>query len=75
LATCLITVDNIINSQKITFENGCFGCTEAIFETLKGVKILASGCMGGYTENPIIKLIAMRIPGMPGSYKLNMMPM
>ena len=41
--------------QKITFGNGCFWCTEAIFETLKGVKSVASGYMGGRTENPTYK--------------------
>jgi peptide-methionine (S)-S-oxide reductase len=41
--------------QKITFGNGCFWCTEAIFETLKGVKSVASGYMGGHTKNPTYK--------------------
>ena len=38
--------------QKITFGNGCFWCTEAIFQTLKGVHSVASGYMGGQTPNP-----------------------
>jgi peptide-methionine (S)-S-oxide reductase len=41
--------------EKITFGNGCFWCTEAIFETLKGIKNLASGYMGGHTKNPAYK--------------------
>ncbi|MFI5159353.1 MAG: peptide-methionine (S)-S-oxide reductase MsrA [Sphingobacteriales bacterium] len=41
-----------MNIQKITFGNGCFWCTEAIFKTLKGVKNATSGYMGGYTKNP-----------------------
>jgi peptide-methionine (S)-S-oxide reductase len=41
--------------QKITFGNGCFWCTEAIFETVKGVKSVASGYMGGHTKNPTYK--------------------
>ncbi|MDB5112479.1 MAG: msrA [Mucilaginibacter sp.] len=41
-----------MNTQKITFANGCFWCTEAIFQTLKGVKSVTSGYMGGHTENP-----------------------
>jgi peptide-methionine (S)-S-oxide reductase len=44
-----------MNIQAITFGNGCFWCTEAIFETLKGVKSVASGYMGGHTENPTYK--------------------
>ena len=38
--------------QKITFGNGCFWCTEAIFQTLKGVKSVTSGYMGGHIPNP-----------------------
>jgi peptide-methionine (S)-S-oxide reductase len=41
-----------MNIQKITFGNGCFWCTEAIFKTLKGVKKATSGYMGGHTKNP-----------------------
>jgi peptide-methionine (S)-S-oxide reductase len=44
-----------MNLQKITFGNGCFWCTEAIFETVKGVKSVASGYMGGHTKNPTYK--------------------
>jgi peptide-methionine (S)-S-oxide reductase len=44
-----------MNLKKITFGNGCFWCTEAIFESLKGVKKVASGYMGGGTENPSYK--------------------
>src|ERR1700676_1333278 len=38
--------------QKITFGNGFFWCTEAIFQTLKGVRSVTSGYMGGHTKNP-----------------------
>jgi peptide-methionine (S)-S-oxide reductase len=41
-----------MNLQKITFANGCFWCTEAIFQALKGVKSVTSGYMGGHTQNP-----------------------
>ncbi len=41
-----------MNIQKITFGNGCFWCTEAIFQTLKGVKSVTSGYMGGDKPNP-----------------------
>lgn len=44
-----------MNIQKITLGNGCFWCTEAIFETVKGVKSLTSGYMGGHTKNPTYK--------------------
>ena len=35
-----------------TFGTGCFWCTEAIFEQLKGVLKVTSGYMGGNQENP-----------------------
>jgi peptide-methionine (S)-S-oxide reductase len=38
-----------------TFGTGCFWCTEAIFEELKGVKSAVSGYSGGHTENPSYK--------------------
>jgi peptide-methionine (S)-S-oxide reductase len=38
-----------------TFANGCFWCTEAIFEELKGVKSAVSGYSGGHTKNPTYK--------------------
>jgi peptide-methionine (S)-S-oxide reductase len=41
-----------MNIQKITLGNGCFWCTEAIFQTVKGVKGQVSGYMGGHIKNP-----------------------
>lgn len=38
-----------------TFGNGCFWCTEAVFQRLKGVKSVVSGYMGGKTKNPTYK--------------------
>lgn len=35
-----------------TFANGCFWCTEAVFEELDGVISAESGYTGGQTENP-----------------------
>ncbi len=41
-----------MNLQRITFANGCFWCTEAIFQAVKGVHRVTSGYMGGHTLNP-----------------------
>jgi peptide-methionine (S)-S-oxide reductase len=38
--------------QTIIFGGGCFWCTEAIFQMLKGVSKVESGYAGGAMENP-----------------------
>jgi peptide-methionine (S)-S-oxide reductase len=40
------------NLQIATFGSGCFWCTEAIFERVKGVKSVVSGYSGGSVPNP-----------------------
>src|ERR1051326_3422029 len=43
------------DTEVATFANGCFWCTEAIFEELDGVISAVSGYSGGHTENPSYK--------------------
>lgn len=43
------------NLEPATFGSGCFWCTEAIFERVKGVKKVISGYSGGTVENPTYK--------------------
>ncbi len=40
------------NIATAVFANGCFWCTEAIFENLEGVKKVTPGYTGGYIRNP-----------------------
>jgi peptide-methionine (S)-S-oxide reductase len=38
--------------ELTTLGSGCFWCTEAVFQQLKGVESVVSGYSGGYIENP-----------------------
>lgn len=40
-----------------TLGNGCFWCTEAVFQQLKGVMSVTSGYSGGQTPNPDYKSV------------------
>ncbi len=42
-------------TETATFANGCFWCTEAIFEELDGVISATSGYTGGHVKNPTYK--------------------
>ena len=45
------------STDTATLANGCFWCTEAIFEQLDGVISAVSGYTGGQVENPTYKEI------------------
>ncbi len=57
-ANLLLDNMNTMNDAKTdtaTFANGCFWCTEAIFQELEGVISATSGYTGGQTQNPTYK--------------------
>ncbi len=43
------------NIEIATLGNGCFWCTEAVFQLVKGVVKVESGYSGGDTQNPTYK--------------------
>lgn len=46
------TKGSMKNLEKATFASGCFWCTEAVYERVKGVESVVSGYAGGKTPNP-----------------------
>lgn len=44
--------------KKATFGMGCFWCTEAVFQRLKGVVKVESGYMGGSVKNPTYEQVS-----------------
>src|SRR5690554_1881315 len=38
--------------ETAIFANGCFWCSEAIFQRINGVKLVVPGYIGGVTDNP-----------------------
>jgi len=46
-----------------TFGNGCFWCTEAIFQQLKGVSKVVSGYAGGKIKKPTYKEVCSGLTG------------
>ncbi len=58
---------NLTNStvklEKATLGNGCFWCTEAIFQQLKGVVAVVSGYSGGHDHAPDYKKVCTGTTG------------
>ena len=46
------------NYEVATFGGGCFWCTEAIFERVRGVINVESGYSGGHTDNPDYRMVS-----------------
>jgi peptide-methionine (S)-S-oxide reductase len=49
--------------ETATFAGGCFWCTEAIFQRLKGVKKVTPGYSGGETKSPTYEQVSSGVSG------------
>lgn len=49
--------------KRAVFGGGCFWCTEAVFQMLKGVSKVESGYAGGHIANPSYEQVATRKTG------------
>lgn len=57
--------------KKATFANGCFWCTEAVFQHLKFVENIESGFTGGQIKNPPYREVVMGRTGHAEAIQLN----
>jgi peptide-methionine (S)-S-oxide reductase len=51
------------NIEVATFANGCFWCTEAVFQELKGVEKVTNGYTGGHVKNPTYEQVCNKDTG------------
>lgn len=83
----LITANNFAQSNNVKkntmsekkmetsiFANGCFWCTEAIFQLLEGVTSVSSGYTGGEMKNPTYKDICTGKSGHAEAIKIKYNP-
>jgi peptide-methionine (S)-S-oxide reductase len=50
-------------TEIAVFGGGCFWCTEAVFDELRGVKSVVSGYAGGTTKNPTYEQVCSGTTG------------
>ncbi len=56
------------------FGGGCFWCTEAVFDELRGVKSVVSGYSGGTTKNPSYEQVCSGATGHAEAIKIDFDP-
>ena len=49
--------------ETATFGGGCFWCTEAVYQQVKGVEKIVSGYMGGHIDNPTYRQVCSGTTG------------
>lgn len=62
------------SQQTATLAGGCFWCTEAIFQRLKGIKNVVSGYTGGKWENPTYEQVSSGTTGHAEAVQLTFDP-
>ena len=62
---------NNIELDTAIFANGCFWCTEAVFQRLKGVEEVLSGYTGGKIKNPAYREICTGRTGHAEAIKIS----
>ncbi|HSC52566.1 MAG TPA: peptide-methionine (S)-S-oxide reductase MsrA [Phnomibacter sp.] len=56
-------LNKIMSTDTAVFGSGCFWCTEAIFQQLKGVEKVTSGYSGGHVANPTYDQVCSKTTG------------
>ncbi|MDR3642689.1 MAG: peptide-methionine (S)-S-oxide reductase MsrA [Candidatus Doudnabacteria bacterium] len=63
-----------MNNESAVFGGGCFWCTEAIFQRLKGVVSVEPGYSGGHASNPTYEQVSGGNTGHVESIKIDFDP-
>jgi peptide-methionine (S)-S-oxide reductase len=56
-------LNKTMTTDTATFGSGCFWCTEAVFQELKGVLKVTSGYSGGHVANPTYEQVCAKNTG------------
>src|SRR5947209_12098679 len=62
-STVLEPAESPRGMAKVTFGAGCFWCTEAVFQQLKGVQAVVSGYSGGLVKKPSYQQVSTGTTG------------
>lgn len=66
--------ENSTNLEIAIFANGCFWCTEAVFQRLNGVKSVLPGYIGGHIKNPAYREVCSGRTGHAEGIKIEFDP-
>ena len=61
-------------TEQVVFANGCFWCTEAVFQRIEGVIEVTSGYTGGHVKNPVYREICAGTTGHAEGIKVDYNP-